>query len=1048
MNAQAPTVKSAVLPALRWPERLGFKLAATLLVLFLLSLVAAVIAGKLLVRNELAEETFRYEQQSGQRLALQIEQFAAQAEATARAIAAVTLSSSAEQLRSLAPAILARSPIPYGAAGVWPEPNLLRPGVERASMLWLRGADAKYALREDYNEARVVPYWREKWYTPARFQQGDRCAWNLRTRDPLAKSTMLVCSLPLRQGERFLGVVTVALPLSLVTEEFARQTRDDRGYALLLDSDDQMLAASPDLASQLQGGDIVNLAGLAQRFNAYNPLALSMHERGKTLLEAFAASPLIAETDELQASTRELSQEEARSALLSLWMGERPNPLWRAEPAVVLLEQDPVLKGRAYVHVFELGYPGWRLLRITSATEGYAGADMLFLRTLLVVAAAMAGLLLLVYIGMRLLLLGPLGRMVAQMSETAGTQDTLGTLAQDKSVNELGLFAHWHNERVRQVRDLMDRNMGLSSQLVTETSERRSAQESAVRLQERHALSMQALSEAVISTDEAGRIEDMNPAAERLSGIALRAARGRPFGEVFAARVAGNAEAAPDLAKLAMERSSRVDYDEGLALAGKAGADRPIAASAIPIRNRANRITGAAVVLRERSVPAVAAAARQTSAVPPTAADDPQRDPLTQRPLRPLCERRLGELIDAAKLAPRTHAFVWLDNDQFSRINDSGGATAGDTVLTRLSALLGNLAGQAGEIYRLGGDRFGIVLANSSTDRARTFAEALRRTVASTRFTAEGRQFNLTVSIGITEFDGQAENSHDVLRRAEEACSAAKRGGRNGIKVYDASMSRHRPPADDAVWLRRLRNGLDHGLLHVTTQLLQPQGGAGKALDLQLALEDEEGFWTPAAGFMPAAERHGMGGDLDRWTLRRILTQLAQYPDTLGDLSFLCIPLSAVSPVDPRFIDTLLGLLGQPGSFAANKLCFVIDQAFVMQHPQTAASFSTTLRTMGCLLAIDGFGPGSSGEMGVLRRLSADLLRIDAGAFPALNTDPVEQSLADSVVKLAHALGSRLVVANIEDPRLVERWKRLGADYLQGNAIARASPIVIQAPAG
>jgi len=1046
MNAQTPTSKAAALPALRWHERLSFKLAAIMLVLLILALVGAVVAGKLLVRNELADETFRYEQQVGLRLTLQIEQYASQAEATAKALAALTLSASPEQLRSLAPAILAHSPMVPGAAGVWLEPNGLRPGVERASLLWMRGADGKYTLREDYNNPRVVPYWREKWYTPARFLRQDRCAWNLRSRDPLAKAATLVCSLPLRQGERFLGVITVALPFAQLTEEFARQTQEDRGYAVLLDADNQLLAVSPALAARLQGGDTTNLAGLAQRFGAYNPLALSLHERGKILLEAFAATPMIADADNLKAATREMSQEEARTALLSLWMGDRPKALWPAEPAVVLLEQDPVLKGRAYVHVFELGYPGWRLLRITSATEGYAGADMLFLRALLVLAAAMAGLLLLVYIGIRLLLLRPLGRMVAQMSETAGTQDTLGTMAQDKSVNELGLFAHWHNERVRQVRDLMDRNMGLSSQLVTETSERRNAQESATRFQERHALSMQALSEAVISTDEAGRIEDMNPAAERLSGIALRTARSRPFGEVFVARVAGNAAATPDLAKLAMERGSRVDYDEGLALAGKAGADRLVAASAIPIRNRSNRITGAAVVLRERTAAVVATAVRETPAAAAQAipANDPQRDPLTQRPLRPLCERRLRELIDAAKLAPRSHALVWLDIDQFARINDAAGPAAGDQVLVRLSELLGNLTGQAGEIFRLGADRFGIVLANSSTDRARTFAEALRRTVASTRFTVDGRQFNLSVSIGIVEFDGQADTAIDVMRRAEEACGAAKRGGRNSIKVYDDSMSRHRPPADDSVWLRRLRNGLEHGLLHMTTQLLQPQAGGGKALDLQLALEDEEGFWTAAPGFMPAAERHGMAGELDRWTLRRILTQLAQQPGTLGDLSFLCIPLSAVSPVDPRFVDSLLGLLGQPGSIAASKLCFVIEQAFVMQHPQTAAAFATTLRTMGCLLAIDGFGPGSSGEMGVLRRLSADFLRIDAGGFPALTTDAVEQSLADSVVKLAHTLGSRLIVANIEDPRVAESWKRLGADYLQGNAIARASPVVIQ----
>lgn len=1046
MNAQDPTptpaaaAAAASLPVLRWHETLQFKLGAVLLVLFLLGIAAALIAGKLLVQRDLTGETFRYEQESGRRLALQVGQFAARAEDTARAVAALAQHAPRDQLRQLVPALLGDDRR-YGAVGIWPEPV----ANERASLLWMRNAAGQLQQREDYNDARVVPYWRERWYTPARLLERQRCSWSLSTRDPLAKAAMLVCALPLRQGERFAGIVTVAIPVSEIVAAFAAQTRDDPGYSLLLDADNQIVAASPALAARLPQDKILNLAGLAQQFGAYNPLALALHARNEELIAELGKSPLAKSAPKLQAATRELSAPEAQTTLLGLWMGGKDQPLWEAQTGFVLIDDDPVLNGRSYASAFELGYPGWRLLRLTSASRGFAGADALFLRMLLVTAAALAGLMFLLWLGLRLLVTGPLSRMVERMSETSGTNDTLGQLDNARAANELGLFAHWHNERVRQLRDVMDRNITTNSQLATETSERRKLQEQVSRQLERHSLALQALDEAVISTDEAGRVEDMNPAAERLTGLAFKLARGQPFAEVCVARhvgADGSSGPTPDLARTAMERGTRIDHTDSLVIVTRGGAERPVLATVTPIRTRSNRIAGAVAVLRERSA-GVTAAAPATAAATEVTRVASIKDPLTGLPLRAACEQRIRELIDAAKMAPRSHALLWLDLDQFSRVSDSGGTAAGDAVLTRLSELLANLTGNAGELFRIGADRFAIVLGNSSADRARTFAEALRRMVASTRFSWEARQFNLTLSVGIAEFNGQAEGSVEVLRRGEEACAAAKRAGRNGIKVYDDSMSRHRAPADDAIWARRIRNGLEQGLLHLTTQQLQPmQSTAGKVLELQLALEDEEGFWTPAPGFMPAAERQRLAGELDRWTAQRVLGHLARHPDALGPLAMLCIPLSGVSLIDPRFIDSVVELLGQGNAISPDRICFLADQKALLAHPQSAATFAGTLRSMGCRLAIDSFNTRGAGDLALLRRLPAEFLRVDALLYPAAATDPGEQALAEATLKLAHALDRRLMVHNLDDTRLADLWRRLGADYLQGNSLGRAVPLV------
>lgn len=1038
-DSSQPAAAAPPVPALRGRETLQFKLSVGFLFLLLFLLCVAAISGELLLHRNLQQDALRSERDSGLRLATQFNALATQVEDVAKALAAtaVALDTQPEALRAAGAELLnSRTDLGLNAVGVWPEARALRPGVERASLLWLLADNSRARLRLDYNDPRVSPYWREKWYTPARYLDSQRCYWTLTAKDPLSKSTNLLCSLPLLRLNRFIGVVTVSLPLSALPPRLAELTRGDPGYALLLDADNRVLAASPPLAERLPRDRLFNLAGLAERDEAYNVLALALHDRKEALQAEFAASSLSRMTKPLQAATRDLSAQEAQMTLLSVWMAGTQERLWQARTGLVELGLDPVLGATAYASVFELGYPGWRLVRVSPSTQGFVAADLLFLRSLAVLAGCSALLLLLVYLLLNALVLRPLRRMVQQMSETGSSHDSLTLLSDERAANELGLLAHWHNERVRQLRDLSNRNTGLASQLATESSERRNVQEALARMQERHATALQGLDEAVVTVDETGRIDNLNPAAERLGATALGSARGQRFSEVFALHSGDNRGEPTDLARLATERGTRIEQAEDLRLVVRGGVEVAVSVTTTPLRARNNRIVGAVLVLRARAAGA---------ALPAAPAAGPLADSLTGLPERTACERRVRDLIEAAKLAPRSHALLWLDVDQLGRVNDSGGAAAGDAVLQRLAELLVNLTGGAGDVYRIGSDAFAVVLGNSTTDRARTFGEALRRTVVSTRFISDGRQFSITVSLGLCEFSSQSESPADVLRSGQEACEAAKRAGRNTLKVYEPGMSRYKAGVDDPIWERRIRNGLQQGLLHVTTQLLQPQRGnavEGNGHDLQLALEDEEGFWTAAPGFMPAAERLRLSGELDRWQLQRALDLLATQPRVLGELAFVCLALSAASLSDPRLADQLTELLARHPGVAPSTLCFTAEQDALLQYPQAAQSLAGTLRSLGCRLAIDRFRLLSAGELGVLRRVPADFVRIDGSSFPAIANEALEQGLAEAAMRVARGLGLRVIVNHLDEAHQAEQWRRLGADYLQGNAVARSTPLM------
>lgn len=1041
MTANSSAASAAVtrpVPALRARETLAFRLSLSFVFLLLFLLCVAAIAGELLLHRSLQQDALRAERDSGLRLATEFSAFASQVEDVAKTLAAtaVALDQQPQALRAAGSALLdSRADLGLNALGIWPEARALRPTLERASLLWMPGDNGRATLRLDYNHPRVAPYWREKWYTPARYVDSQRCYWTLTTRDPLSKSNNLLCSLPLLRLNQFIGVVTVSLPLNSVLQRLAELTRDDPAYALLLDADNQLIAASPALAGQLPPDRLLNLAGLAQRHEAYNVLALALHERRQALLAEFAQSALARLTPRLQQATRESSLQEAQMALLQVWMAGERQRLWQSRTGIVELGTDPLLQRGAYASVFELASPGWRLVRISPSDQGFVAADRLFLRSLAVLGATSALLLLLLYVILRMLVLRPIGRMMQQMSETTSHPGTLLSLSDAGAAHELGLFAHWHNERLRELRDVSDRNTSLHAQLANEAAERRKLQDSIGRLQERHGTALHALEEAVISVDDTGRIEDMNPAAERLGLTTLRSARGQRFSEIFPLHSGDGRGEPADLARLATERGTDIEQTDDLRLVVRDN-EQAVSATATPLRTRNNKVVGAVLVLRPRGTGAAAA---------PRVRAAGSNDTLTGLPDRSACERRLRELIESAKVTPRSHALLWLDVDELRRVNDSAGAAAGDAVLARLAELLRNLTGGAGDVYRLGSDAFAVVLGNSTIERARTFGEALRRTVVATRFVEEGRQFSITVSVGLCEFNGHSETPADVLRSAEEACNAAKQAGRNALKVYEPALSRYKVGVDDPVWERRIRNGLHHGKLHVTTQLLQPQRGSaveGSAHELQLALEDEEGFWTAAPGFIPAAERLNLAGELDRWLLQRAL-ELLPAPPTLGEVAFLCVSLSASSLRDPKLVELLTELLGRHPRVAPSSLCLLAEQDALLQFPQAAQALGNNLRALGCRLAIDRFRLLAAGDLAVLRRVPADLVRLDGATFPAIASDPLEQGLAEAALRVARGLGRRVIVDHLNDVRQAEQWRRLGADYLQGKAVARAAPLVL-----
>ena len=418
---------------------------------------------------------------------------------------------------------------------------------------------------------------------------------------------------------------------------------------------------------------------------------------------------------------------------------------------------------------------------------------------------------------------------------------------------------------------------------------------------------------------------------------------------------------------------------------------------------------------------------------------------LTGLPGRAALDRRLGALIDHTGMP---QALACLDIDHLKRINDTGGLAAGDDVLVRIAEMLMRISPSPHEVYRLAADQFAVLLGPADAATALAAAEALRDHIRQARFEWESRPFGVTVSIGLALTGEPGLSAGEIIRRARVACAAAKQAGRDQVTAYAPQMDRDDDRAGEQNWLRCIQQGLSDNLFHLRTQWIVPgaeYAAEGHCYEVLVALEDSEGFWAAPTTFMPVAERHQLAPAIDRWVIRSALEQIQSQPELAKGLAFCSINLSAATLESPDFLDFIASAL-EPVPHLAGKLCFELREHVLADHHRQAALCCEVLHRLGCRISVDHYLGRHVSELAQLRKLPIDFVKVDAQTFRNLGSDPVEGMLAESVLRIARHLRRRVIVNNLDEPRMLDPWRKLGADYFQGYGLAKPSLVAFQAP--
>jgi len=552
-------------------------------------------------------------------------------------------------------------------------------------------------------------------------------------------------------------------------------------------------------------------------------------------------------------------------------------------------------------------------------------------------------------------------------------------------------------------------------------------------------LALNSLAEAVIATDERGRITFMNPAAERLTGSEAAQATGKLLEEIISLVDESDRRLLADPVHQALVSGAPVTLGRrALLLSRSNGGERSIELSASPVRNEAKEVVGAALLLHD--VTELRGLARQMSY-------QATHDALTGLVNRREFERRLEEAIDGGHRGDGQHVLCYLDLDRFKLVNDTSGHLAGDSMLREVAKLLRDAVRDSDTVARLGGDEFGMLLIGCPLEKARQIADDVCRSVGDYRFVWKDRIFNIGVSVGLVEISRESGTLEELMAAADTACYVAKKQGSGRVAVYsarDEALARH---SGEIQWLQRLQGALKENRFQLYHQVIVPTHGTdgGPAMEVLIRLRDENGHELPPAEFMRAAERYRLMGLVDRWVVQTTLAALGRGALPLQPDRSVAINISGQTLGDVQFLEFVVECLDSTGVSPA-QICFEITESAVVANLEHARRFIGVLHGMGCQFALDDFGSGV-GSFSNLKNLPLDYLKIDGSFIRNLARDTVNQAMVTAMIKLARTLNFKVIAEQVEDSAALEAARRIGVDYLQGYAIGKPQPLQFAAAA-
>ena len=413
-------------------------------------------------------------------------------------------------------------------------------------------------------------------------------------------------------------------------------------------------------------------------------------------------------------------------------------------------------------------------------------------------------------------------------------------------------------------------------------------------------------------------------------------------------------------------------------------------------------------------------------------------DTLTQLPNRMLFQDRLSQAIKAATRNHQQFALLFIDLDQFKKINDSLGHHVGDAVLREAAARLKVALREEDTLARLGGDEFTIILKSVKDIQSVSLVANKINTVMKEPILVRGNTLFISSSIGISMFPQDTTSQENLIKFADTAMYKAKEEGRDNFQFYSAEMTAL--AFERVVMESSLRVAIKEEQFLV---YFQPQFCAlsNTIIGMEALVRWKHptiGLVSPAK-FIAIAEESGLIIDIDRYVMRVAMRQYSDwYRDGLKP-GILALNLAMKQLSEEDFTANLLTTM-QDLEFKPEWLELEVTEGQIMHNPDEAIIKLREISNLGTEIAIDDFGTGYS-SLAYLKKLPLDKLKIDQSFVRDLPDDEDDAAITKAIIALGHSLNLKLIAEGVETLEQKNFLLENGCTNIQGYFYSKPLPI-------
>jgi len=546
-------------------------------------------------------------------------------------------------------------------------------------------------------------------------------------------------------------------------------------------------------------------------------------------------------------------------------------------------------------------------------------------------------------------------------------------------------------------------------------------------------ITLYSIGDAVITTDINGKVTQINPIAEELTGFTHEKAIGQDFYNVFNIEQDYNTPSPhqTELQRVTENLEVVMTTENPKTLVHKSMSEYAVEYTLAPIVTEDRKTSGAVVIFRD--VTEVRALSSQLKYYA-------SHDSLTGLINRRQFEYYLDKAIKSTRIEnSRQHVVCFMDLDNFKIINDTAGHEAGDEFLKQLALLMQSFLRRSDILGRIGGDEFGILLEDCNIDNAISIAEKIRKEIKSFRFIWANNSFEVGASIGLAKLDSTVASLAEIMRNADTACYISKEEGRNRIHLFDPNDEDIKKRQGELQWMQHIKDALKNNnfVLHCQS-IVNIENSGEKHCEILLRLLNSDGTIVPPMSFIPAAERYEIMPSIDRWVITHTIDFLTRNREMINNHIFT-INLSGQSlgqkGFDKFVIDTL-----QKSEIAPEIICFEITETAAISNLTRAISFMKSLKAIGCRFALDDFGSGLS-SFNYLKNMPVDYIKIDGNFIVDICHDKTDLAFVEAINRIGHIMGIETIAEFVENKDTFEALKKIGVNYAQGFYIDKPKPL-------